>query len=203
MDRPASSPKPARATSSLQGVLDLIATLGGENAEVSVDDMVDAVGPRAFGPLLLIPSLIMVSPLSGIPGAPTLAALVIVLVGVQMLLGQERVWLPGFVRRRSLRGAWLRSAAKRLRPLARLVDRLVGPRMEFVVRRPFSLVIAAVCIVMAMAMPPLEFVPMSSTVLATGIALLALALTVRDGVLALVSLAAIGLSAALGFRLLT
>jgi hypothetical protein len=156
---------------------------------VTVADLVDALGPRSFGPLLLVPSLILITPLSGIPGAPTFGAIVIVLVAGQMLFGAARVWLPGFVRERALGKERIAGAVRRMKPVARFVDRLVSRRFEFMTQPPFSILPALLVIVLALAMPPLEFVPMSSTILAAVIFVLALALTAQDGLLALIALA--------------
>ena len=77
---------------------------------------------------------------------------------------------------------------------------MIWPRLTLLTRKPFNFVLVAACMAMALAMPPLELVPMSSTILASAIALLALALTAHDGLLALMSLtialgaAAFGLS---------
>ncbi|MDP2409752.1 MAG: exopolysaccharide biosynthesis protein [Pseudolabrys sp.] len=160
----------------------------GKSATVSVGDLTDALGSRSFGPLLLVPSLILITPLSGIPGAPTTGAIIIVLVAAQMVFGNSKVWLPEFVRQRTLRRSRLNAVAKKLKPAARFVDRITSRRMVFLTHRPFSLLLVIPCIVLALAMPPLEIVPMTSTILASGIFLLALALTAQDGLLGLISL---------------
>ena len=43
--------------------------------------------------LFSLPALILVSPLSGIPGAPSIGALIIVTVVVQALVGRQHLWL--------------------------------------------------------------------------------------------------------------
>ncbi len=60
-----------------------------ENAQVSVDDVVHAVGRRSFGPLLLLAGLITLAPIIGdIPGMPTLMAALVLLTSVQLLIGR-------------------------------------------------------------------------------------------------------------------
>jgi hypothetical protein len=140
---------------------------------------------------------------SGIPGAPTFGALVIILVAGQMLMGSQRVWLPDFIRNRTLPAERLRKALSALKPAAALIDRLVGKRLMFLTKRPFGLVLAALCVALALAMPPLEFVPMSSTILAAAVFLLALALTVQDGALALLAILVTGGAIVLGLNILT
>ncbi len=179
---------PKAAPKTLNAILRTLQEAGASD-RVSIGDLTDALGSRSFGPLLLVPSLILITPLSGIPGAPTTGAIVIVLVAVQMLLGKGTVWLPDFVRNRTLRRKRVQTIAKSLQPAARVIDRLTGRRMAFLTHRPFNLLLVVPCIALALAMPPLEFVPMSSTILAAGIFVLALALTAQDGLLGFASLA--------------
>ena len=79
---------------------------GGEvqpETQVSLALLVEAVGERAFGPLLVIAGLITVMPLIGdIPGVPTLMALLVALSAGQLLLQRKRLWLPDWMLRRSL-----------------------------------------------------------------------------------------------------
>ena len=160
----------------------------GKRTTVSVGELTDALGSRSFGPLLLLPSMILITPLSGIPGAPTVGAIIIVLVALQMVVGSNKVWLPEFIRKRTLRRTKIDSVAKRLKPAARFIDRITSRRLAFLTHRPFSLLLVIPCIVLALAMPPLEIVPMTSTILASGVFLLALALTAQDGLLGLIAL---------------
>jgi len=185
----------------LNGVLDMIHDAGAHD-RVSVGELLDTAGSRSAGPLLLIPSLIIVSPASNIPGAATMAAIVIVLVALQMIMGHTRLWVPDVIGRRTVTRQRMRAAVGTLRPVARTIDRMVWPRLTVFTRRPFNLILAGACIVMASAMPPLELVPMSSTILASAIALMALALTAHDGLLALLSLAVASGAVVLGLNLL-
>jgi len=168
----------------------------GNRGDIVVADIVDALGRNSFGALLLVPSLILISPISGIPGAPTFGAIVIVLIAGQMLIGRQTIWLPDFIRHRTIGRERMRKAIGTIKPAAAFLDRFVGRRLVFLVRRPFDLLLLIPCIVLAIAMPVLELVPMSSTVLASAIFLIALALTVRDGVVALIAIGATALVAA-------
>lgn len=82
---------------SLHEVLQRLASAGDDEC-VSVSDIVDAIGPRSFGPLLLVPALIVMSPLSGIRGLSTVMGITIALVSGQMLVGRRVAWLPAIQR---------------------------------------------------------------------------------------------------------
>ena len=71
----------------LTAILRTLQGAAGATGRVSIGDLIDALGSRSFGPLLLVPSLILITPLSGIPGGPTIGAIVIVLVATQLLFG--------------------------------------------------------------------------------------------------------------------
>lgn len=175
----------------VQSLSELLVKLSGStehNGKVSVADLVAAVGRRSFAPLLLAPGILIVTPLSGIPGLPTVGAIVIVLVAFQMVLGREHVWLPRFLARREMSARRLNAALTRIQPVAAAVDLAVRPRLVFLTRGLFGRLIAAVCMLIALMIPPMELVPLSSSVAALVISLLALGLAVHDGLLVLVGL---------------
>ena len=131
---------------------------------VSLRTIVEAVGSRSFGPLLLVAGLITLMPLVGdIPGMPTAMALVVVLIAVQLLLHRHYFWLPQWLLNRSVSRRHFARALQWMLPPARFIDRLLRPRLMFLTRRAGIYFIAVVCIVIALAMPPMEVVPFSAT----------------------------------------
>ncbi|MEM8551135.1 MAG: exopolysaccharide biosynthesis protein [Pseudomonadota bacterium] len=179
-----SAPPRERLTDILQDVRN-----AGCGDVVSVADILSAVGRRSFGALLLVPSILVVSPFSGIPGVPTTAALVIVLICAQYIVGRREVWLPRFVLRRSMSRARLNKAIDTASPIIGRLDRLVKPRWTFLLGRLSIAALAVVIALLALTLPPLEILPFVSTTTGIIIALLSLALLARDGLLALLALA--------------
>ena len=164
---------------------------------VTLGALIDEIGTRSFGPLLLLAGLVTVMPVVGdIPGVPTVMALLVLLVAGQLLVGRDHFWLPRWVLARRMRRDRLLRALGWLRRPARWVDRLLRPRLAWLVRGPGQYAIAVACVVIALAMPPMEFVPFSAN--AAGAVLLAfgLALIARDGVFALVAYAVTALTLA-------
>lgn len=164
----------------------------GQGREVSVESVLQSIGERSFAPLLLVVSVLLVTPLGAVPGAPTFGAVIIALIGLQMLLGRRELWLPQVLLRRKISGEKLTRTVRYIEPVARTVDKLVHPRLPRLARAPFSRIIGAACALIALTMPPLEVVPMANAATGATVALFALALTVRDGLLVLVALAASG-----------
>ena len=178
-----------RDITTLQQLLDRL-DKAATGERVDVECMMEAVGRSSFGALLLLGGLVTLSPLDIIPGIPTLIALAVLIVCVQLLAGRRRFWLPAWVLRRSIACRRFRRALTWLQKPARFGDRLVRPRLSALTTDAAVNLIAAGCIVVALAMPVMEVVPFSANL--AGIALTAFGLSViaHDGLLALVAFAA-------------
>lgn len=179
----------AQEVSSLYQLLDHIAELARRRQRVSLEQVVRAVGQRSFAPLLLLAGIILFSPLSGIPGVPTLMAILVLLVALQLLLGRQHFWLPQWILKRSVSDKKLRKALHWLRKPAQFIDRWLQPRLVFLVRRAGTYVIAAICAVIALALPMMELVPFSATIAGMALTAFGLALVAQDGALALFAFA--------------
>jgi len=171
-----------RSENCLQHLVDDIAHAG-DDERVSIGTIFDALGGRSFGGLLLVPSLLATSPLSGVPGVPSLAGIMIILICVQYVLGRKRIWLPRWILRREVSRQRLQSAIGYVRPVVRRIDRITYPRLTFLINRWTFGAIALVCALLAATMPPLEILPMTATTTAFVIALFAIAVIAGDGLL--------------------
>lgn len=176
----------------LAELLDRLHDAAGDHEQSDLAGLFESVGTRSFGPLLLVTGLIAVSPLSGIPGLPSLIGLIVALVAVQLLLGRRHFWLPAWVMRRRLPSDKLRAAARRIRRPAGWVDRLLRPRLVVLTDGAARHVIAALCLLIAVAMPPLELVPFSATIAGAALTAFGLALITHDGLLALLAIGLLG-----------
>jgi hypothetical protein len=173
----------------LAEIVDEITGAGDRKDEISVAEIMESVGQRSFGPMLLVPGLIVLSPISGIPGVPTLGGLAVLLIAGQLLIGRDCFWVPEFIMRRSVSRDRMAKAGRFLMPVARFVDKLVRPRLVFLTREPFTYGIAAACVLIAIVMPPLESIPFANVVTAAAITAFGLALVALDGVLAILAFA--------------
>src|SRR5690606_29549535 len=115
----------------LGSLLDLLEQAGTEDEPVSIDCMLQATGHRSFGALLLVPGLLVFSPLSGIPGLPSIFAVIITLIAVQLLVGRRHIWLPDWLLKRTAsRSKYDRAMAFLKRP-SKYIDRLLRQRLTF------------------------------------------------------------------------
>jgi hypothetical protein len=165
---------------------------------ISLGEILEATDTVSFGSLLLVAGLVTLAPVIGdIPGVPTTMGVFVILTSGQLLVGRETMWLPGWLRDRSVKTSSLERALRWLRPVARTIDRVLRPRLEVFVRGIATYVIAVITLLVGAAMPVMEFVPFSAN--AAGIVLTAfgLALTARDGILALLAFSVIAVAVGL------
>lgn len=177
------TPTTVPSPDSLSEILDRFEELARQEPRVAVADMVDAVGTRSYGPFLIVPALIELSPVGGVPGVPTALAALVALFAVQMLLGRRRLWMPQWVARRGLGARRLTRMVAAVRPLAQRMDGWFHGRLKALTSGVGMRVAALVCIALALLVPPLELFPFASSAPMGAIALIGLALLVRDGAL--------------------
>ena len=175
-------------STSVREVLGELDELAATRSDVCIADVLDDFGKRSFGPFILLPALLEITPVGGIPGVPSFLALIVALTALQMLLGRDHVWMPEFIQSRSVTGKALHKAVNRLRGLADFLDRHSEGRMEFLTEGVALKAVALVVLLLCCTVPPLEFLPFASSIPMLAIAILGLALTVRDGALLLASL---------------
>lgn len=179
---------------SLAEVVGELTNAGQRDEQISVEEVMEAVGKRSFGPLLLVPGLIVLSPLSGVPGVPTLGGIIVFLFSAQMLFGREYFWLPQFILRREVSRERMAKAGRFLAWLAGWVDKLIKPRLVSLLGNLGGRIIAATCMAIAVIMPPLEAIPFANVITAAAISAFGLALVAYDGALSIVAFVLTGVS---------
>ncbi|MGR3780458.1 MAG: exopolysaccharide biosynthesis protein [Albimonas sp.] len=151
---------------------------------VSVDDVMEALGGRSLPALLLAPALVVITPASGIPLLSSVCGISIALIAAAALLARRQAWLPRWIRRRRADAARLRKGIDWMRGPADWVDRRTRPRLAALFRPPLDRLPLALCLLCGLAMPALELVPFTSSLLGLACALLAISVLVRDGLFA-------------------
>ncbi len=177
----------------LKQMLDTLRDGVGDRETVSIKTMLEATGSRSFAPALLVAGLIMFSPLSGIPGLPTTAAILVLLIASQMLLRRDHFWLPNAIERRSLSRQKLETLLRWCYPVAGFIDRFLKPRLTLLTEGLGTVVIAIAGILVALSVPPMEIFPFLATTAGAVLIALALSLIARDGVFALAALGLVAL----------
>lgn len=183
----------------IEGVIDELLVSASEDHDPTVSHLLESFGSQAFGPLLLVPGILMVSPLSGIPTVPTLLACWVGLVCFQLLRGHSSVKLPRWLSEKSLDGDKLTSALKTVKPAARAFDQVFHARLQFMFSKVARIAAGCLAILLALSIPPLELLPLAALIPGCAIAILGVALTTKDGLLMAFWFIGVGVGAVLAF----
>ena len=174
---------------SLQDLLKRIREISQNKEDISVGEIMETVGGRSYGPLLLLAGLVTLAPVIGdIPGIPTILGAIVFLFSAQLLYGKEHFWLPKFLLNRSVSGKKLKKGIEWLESPARIIDKLLKPRFTLLVKDTAVYAIALMCLLIASVMPIMEFVPFSANAAGAALTVFGLALIARDGLLLLLAL---------------
>lgn len=173
-----------------------------ENEAVSINDVLHEIGDRAITPLILIVALLLVSPLSGIPGVSTMAALIIILLAVQAVTGRRRLWLPKFLLCREVAGHRLGGCVRFLRRPCTFVDGRCKPRLQLLTTGAMRFVTLVVVTIIPLGWPFMEVLPMMSSLGAGTVALLVFGLFTRDGLFVLLGYICVAITLSAGGLLL-
>ena len=187
-------PRPAFAGKASSMLQDLAEAFPHER--VSVGELLDRLEGRADGVLLLILALPMCIP--NLPGISTIFGALMLAPAFQMMLGQRRMWLPERARRWTFPRASLNMTITRTVPTLRRLEVLIRPRLSFLTRWPTTSYIGIQTLIMAIIL----ILPIWGANWPPGmtVAITALALLQRDGLLLLLSVpAALASMAALYF----
>ncbi|ALN85022.1 exopolysaccharide biosynthesis protein [Lysobacter capsici] len=108
-----------------RALLDAIVA-GDPDEVVKFGDVFNGLGNRSFGMLLFVSTLPAFIPIPGVGGA--ISGPLVVLVGLQLLIGLRRPWLPGFIARRGPHRSAMAKFRNLLAPWLTRLERFVSPR---------------------------------------------------------------------------
>lgn len=169
--------------------------LEGENA--SLNKVLSAFGDRAFGPVLTISGLILLTPLGAIPGAPLVFAIIIASFALQIILGRARPWLPKRLNKIEISQDNIDTARDYIEPALAKIDVFTKPRLAWAATEPARIAAAYLSLFMALMLLPLSAIPFGAMLPAAIIALLGMGLMARDGLLLLAGFGFTALSIAI------
>ena len=164
---------------------------GDPDEVLRLGDLLKGFGPAAFGMLLFIGVLPAFIPVPGVGGA--IGGPMVILVGMQLLLGMRKVWLPAFLARRGPHRSAMVRFRQRMAPWLRRLEKLVRPRMAGFLDNRIALSFTGLLLVLLgilLALP----IPFTNYVFGFLLLLFALALLERDGALLLVAWVAGGIA---------
>lgn len=165
---------------------DILTSIAGDETRdrVSVADIFQAMGDRAFGALILIFALPNVIPTP--PGTSALTGAPLVFLSAQLMLGQSP-WLPRIIADRSMTRSDFALIVSRISPWLARGERMLRPRLSFLIYPPAEYVIGLLCLILAiiLTLP----VPLGNILPAIAICLFSCGILERDGVFVLLGTA--------------
>ncbi len=179
-----SSPSSQRLSVALQA-------LGADESRsrISIRDLFAALGDRAIGALMLVFALPNIFPTP--PGTSAILGAPLVFLTAQLTLGMSP-WLPGIIANRSMAREDFAKVAARITPWLARAERLLKPRLTWLVLPPVEYVIGLLSLLLAivLALP----VPLGNMLPALAICFFSFAILERDGVCILLGMVMAGVS---------
>lgn len=167
----------------ISAVLRRLMGSGGER--VSVNEISDAFGSRAFGAVLFAFSVPNLLPLP--PGSSTVLSVPLIILTPQVALGMAHPWIPRWLGQRNLDRDKLRHLFDRLLPKLERLEKVMRPRLGALFSPWGDRLIGLVCFLLTLVL--ILPIPFGNLLPAMSIAALSLGLATRDGVVALIGYA--------------
>lgn len=169
------------------GMLDDLSALTEAHEKITLGQVVDCIGSRGFGPLLMVLSIFLILPVGMIPGVPGAVGIVTGLIGGLLLVGASRLNLPDRVARISFGAKHLHAAVEWGRPYTHWLRRVTRPRLQVLVRGwlPLTL-IALILIATGMLIFFIGFIPGLPFLMAIHVLFFGIGMATRDGAMTLV-----------------
>lgn len=182
-DAPHHNPDPEAGTRAL---LDALAT-GDPDEVLPLGAVFAGLGKRSFGMLLFVCVLPAFIPIPGVGGA--ISGPLVILVGLQLLIGLRTPWLPRFIARHGPHRHLMMRFRNRLAPWLTRLERVVRPRNPVLLDHRLATPVTGLLLTVLGLLLSLP-IPFTNYLFGVLLLLFALALLERDGRLMLVAWAA-------------
>jgi len=170
----------------LQSILDHVDdVIIDETADLKA--IIESFGDRAFGPIMLLSGLFMLTPLGAIPMIPAAFGFIVITFAVQLLMRRRTPWMPNILSRVKVSSKRVRQVKHKARPVLAKIDKIIHPRMQWAAKGPFQVLAALIAIVLSMAMVPLGAVPFAVCIPGFVLGLLGIGITARDGIMMMIA----------------
>lgn len=167
-------------SSSVSQLLELIG--GRKAAEVSVADILETFGNRAFGAMMFVFAAPLVLPMP--PGVSAILGAPLMFITFQWMLGRRTLWLPKALLERTMSMSDFRNLMGKLTPYLERLERRLRPRLTFMYNPLGDRIVGALCFTLSIIvfLP----IPFGNMLPSFAIAAFAIGGAERDGVAALI-----------------
>lgn len=181
MTSPGEAPDPGeRPVYRNEGIRTLLETftLGAPAQVLQLKVILADLRDSGFGVFLFVAILPAFIPIPGFGGA--ISGPLVVLIGLQMLIGLRRPWLPGFIGNRGPRRSTMTRFIGKISPMLRWLDRMLKPRWKPLLDWPPAHAFSGLLLVLLGILLSLP-IPLTNYLFGALLLLYALALLERDG----------------------
>jgi len=169
---------------SLTSILkDLKSNSQGDN--VTMDDILDALDNRGFGPMLVVPAILSASPIGAIPGMSVVIGSILFLIAAQMLLNDSHPWFPDRLLNFSFSRETMKSGIDKVIPWTEWIEQFLHERLTFMFNSATHYIVAILTCILSLLFFPLALLPFAVAIPSISIAFFGLGMTMRDGLLIL------------------
>jgi hypothetical protein len=119
-----------------------------QDPKLYLGELVNAFGERAFGALMLFFGLLNIT-IGIIPGATTVLGAPLLLMGLQLVLRFDQMWLPRWALSRSIERETYRVGVQKVLPKVRMVERLSRPRLGVMTSEVSEVLIGVATVLLA------------------------------------------------------
>lgn len=161
-----------------------------DEPKLYLGELINAFGERGFGALMLFFGLLSVA-IGIIPGTTTILGAPLLLMGLQLAIRQDQLWLPRWALRRWIERETYRNGVQKVLPRLRKFERLSKPRLEIMTSELSEVLIGVATVILAFIL----ILPIwgGNLIPALIIATFGFGLMQRDGLAILIGWSAIGL----------
>jgi hypothetical protein len=150
----------------------------------SVANLVMVFQDRVFGALLFLFAIPNIVPLP--PGSSSVLGAPLIVIACQLTIGRKVLWLPEWVRRKTVRTRDLGRLTRLIGPYLKWAERFLSPRLSFLFGPLGDRTIGVLCLLLSIIL--FLPVPLGNMLPAFAIVCFALALLEKDGIAAIVGL---------------
>ena len=172
-------------------ILDSLVEKMEEKDSISLKELIEILGKRVFGILILVFCIPNCLPIPNIAGLSALTGIPICILGIQMLVGKVHPWFPAALAKKQFSSKRIESMLKHAIPIILKLELFLHPRLQVMstdfMQRLFGIVFIILATIMSLPIPFGNMLP------GVAMALIAIGLSEGDGgviVLGLVGAAA-------------
>jgi hypothetical protein len=119
-----------------------------DDARLYLGELVDAFGERGFGALMLFFGLLNIA-IGIIPGTTTILGAPLLLIGIQLVIRQDQLWLPRWALKRWIERSAYREGVERILPRVRKIERLSRSRLHVMTSELSEVLIGVATVLLA------------------------------------------------------